>query len=367
MKSPRFRGRASRAIALTTAFAAFPPWAFGQEPEFLLPPVGGGSLRVLALGGAFVGLSDDAGTVSTNPAGLVAVPRSFEVVAAPQGTGPGGRPRHAAVALHPSPWVAAGVGWQQDARQALVPTNGSASLEGAGSMAFVGAAFSFPDRRFSGGMTGEWRRLSYQDATIAGHESDLSWTAGLLFRPGNRETPRLGLRYVARSDWTLPDGRRVRMPPVASTGVSWHYEVLGISDLLVSFQTDWVRYSDLTREAIEARRARDDLDIRLGLELSFPFQCFTGCGSLIQVRGGIHNAAPLPFDSRTRRSSEVVGQGPARSNRWAVGAALSLRSILQGRLKAEVTYDRSFRAFGFGLGWRFPEAYRAEIEDRTRR
>ena len=352
---------------MLAAWGLLPARLFAQEPDFLLPLVDGGSLRVVALGGAFVGLSDDAGTVSANPAGLVAVPRSFEVIVAPQGTGPGGRPRHAALALHPSPWIAAGAGWQQDTSQFLLGTDGSSRLEGQNTMTFVGAAFSFPDRRFSGGLSGEWRRLSYGNETVRGQDEDLSWTAGLLFRPENREVPRLGVRYVAQSDWTLADGRRVRRPPIASTGISWHYRALRISDILVSFQTDWVRYSKLTAEAPQALQARDDLDVRLGLEVSFPFSCYTGCGSILQIRAGIHNSAPRPFDLGREHTGPDLGQGPARSNRWAAGAALALRSVLQGRLKAEFTYDRSVNAFGFGLGWRFPEAYRAEIEDPTRR
>jgi hypothetical protein len=357
----------SLAIARSFALAALPVALAADDPEFFLPPSDGGSLRVLTLGGAFVGLADDAGTVTANPAGLVAVPRSFEVVAAPHGTGSSGRPRHAAVALHPSPWVAAGAGWQQNTPRFLLGTDGSSRLEGRDTMTFLGAGFSFPDRRFSGGLSGEWRRLSYGTGSEQGRDEDFSWTAGLLFRPEHREVPRLGLRYVGLSEWTLADGRRVRRPPVVSTGISWHYRALHISDILVSFQSDWVRYSALTKEAPEDRRARNDLDVRLGLELSFPFQCFTGCGSLIQVRAGIHNAAPRPFDLGSKPSPEAVGQGPARGNTWAVGAALALRSILQGRLKAEVSYERSARALGFGLGFRFPEAYRAEIEDQTRR
>jgi len=355
------------AIARSLVLAALPVALTAEEPDFVLPPSDGGSLRVLALGGAFVGLADDAGTVAANPAGLVAVPRSFEVVAAPYGTGPSGRPRHAALALHPSPWVAVGGGWQQNTPRFLLGTDGTSRLEGQDTMTFLGAGFSFPDRRFSGGVSGEWRRLSYGTGAERWRGEDFSWTAGVLFRPEQREVPRLGLRYVAQSEWALADGRLVRRPPVFSTGISWHYRALHISDILVSFQSDWVHYSALTKEAPEDRRARNDLDVRLGLELSFPFQCFTGCGSLIQVRAGIRNAAPHPFDLGSKPSPEAVGQGPARGNTWAMGAALALRSVMQGRLKAEVSYERSARALGFGLGWRFPEAYRAEIEDQTRR
>ena len=359
-----------RCVASWLLFTAFLTAAGSraEDTDFLRPAKASGGLRVLALGGAFVGLADDAGTIPANPAGLIAVPRSFEIIVAPNGWGSGGgRPRHAALALHPSPWVAAGAGWQQDVRQSLVPTAASERFDGEGAMAFVGAAFSFPDRRFSGGATVEWRRLSYSGDDVSGDDSDWSWSAGLLFRPENREVPRLGVRYSARSEWALGDARLVRMPSVLSTGISWHYGVLRLSDLLVSFQTDWVHYADLTRDSTQGRQARNDLDVRLGLELSFPFECFTGCGSMFQIRGGIHNAAPLPFDVRARTPAEDLGQGPPRSNRWAVGAALSLRSVLQGRLKAELTYDRSSRSLGVGFGWRFPEAYRAEIEDLTRR
>jgi hypothetical protein len=337
-----------------------------DPPELSVPAADGGSLRALALGGAFVGVADDAGSVGVNPAGLMMVPRSFDVVAAPWGT-TDGRPRHAAFALHPSRWWAVGGGWQQSASQAILGADGSSQLDGFDGTSFLGAAFAFPDRRFAGGASGEWRRLSYVDGSTAGHDTAFSWTAGVTFRPDNREAPRIGLRYSAQSEWTLADGRHAMRPPVASAGTSWHYRVLRISDILLSLQSDWVRYSKLTSEAQGAFRARDDLDLRMGLEASFPFECFTGCGTMIQLRAGLHNAAPRPFDLRRPRTPDAVGQGPARETRWAVGAALALGSVLQGRLKAEVTYERSARAFGIGVGWRFPEAYRAEIEDQTRR
>jgi hypothetical protein len=97
-------------------------------------------------------------------------------------------------------------------------------------------------------------------------------------------------------------------------------------------------------------------------------QCYTGCGSMLQVRFGLANAAPRPFSTPSLGArGSGVGQGSSRETRWTAGVALALRAAMTGRIKLEATYDRASRTFAFGFGLRFPGAYRADIEDETRR
>jgi hypothetical protein len=357
------------------ALTARAPRAWAAQSDYLLPPPEAESLRALALGGAFVGLADDAGTLSENPAGLVAVPRSFDFLLGAAGTATGTRPRHAGLAFHPHPWLAGGVSWSQRLPTDLLAAPSAPRTSAEALTALSGPALGLgaflPDRRFSVGVTARWQKLTTEALGPEASSWSTSFTAGLLFRPSHDEAPRVGLRYVHRSDWTLegPEGpRQVRSPSVLSAGVSWHYRILRISRLLFSLQPDWVLYSQLTEGPAGATRTRDDIDLRLGLEASFPMQCYTGCGSMLQVRFGLANAAPRPFSTPSLGArGSGVGQGSSRETRWTAGVALALRAAMTGRIKLEATYDRASRTFAFGFGLRFPGAYRADIEDETRR
>ena len=355
-----------------------------DEVDFLMPPRTYAGTRVLGLAGAFAGLADDAGAVRVNPAGMMSIPRSFDVLLVPAGNGRGARPRSLAGALHPTRWIAVGFQWEQTGEGELATND--AVFDTSSDQAFraltlsggaIGAAF-VPNTRWGFGATLDMQRLSFSGSGFgeAQHEWSTSFVGGIYFRPLNPEAPRLGLTYRHKADWRLGDRSTnlsppgpylVRTPAVVSAGVSWHYEVLKISQATLSLHPDWVLYSQLTAGPPTPQRTRDDLDLRCGLEISLPSQCWTGCGSMTQVRIGIANLSPRPFAAaRSTRGSEA-GQGLSRETHLSIGAALALRAIGHGRFKAEAAYDWATRTLAFGLGWRYPESFRAEIENHHRR
>jgi hypothetical protein len=186
----------------------------------------------------------------------------------------------------------------------------------------------------------------------------------------NRWSPRIGISYRHRVDWHVKGpaaSRRLRAPSVVSAGVSWYYDPERRLRLLFTLQPDLVLHSQLTPGKGGPEAARKDVDLRSGLEMTFPFGCWTGCGSMVQVRLGVTNSAPLPFAARSIARGEGVGQGAGRTTSWSAGLAVALRQIFHGRLKFEAAWDDRTDTLAFGVGYRFPEAFRAEIVDASRR
>jgi hypothetical protein len=347
----------------------------GQETTAWLSPFGSESVRVLGLGGAFVGLADDSSSVVVNPAGLTTVPRSLEALGvigfdenADWSTGGGFG------AFRPSKRL--GIGFQlahvdgldlRSTRLASVAT----ALPAAEIRDYaVGAAFAITrPGEFSVGLTYRNSRLSSESLTES--PRDHSFTAGLLFRPLNPWSPRIGLSYRHELQWEAPrtdapGSHHIGAPSVASVGVSWYYEPARRARLLFTLQPDYIFYSQLSDGAPDAERARNEIDFRSGVELTRPFGCWTGCGSMFQLRLAVVNSAPVPFVARRATVGEAVGQGPERRWTLAVGATLGIEKG-HGRFKIEMAWDERSKTVYFGLGWRFPQAFRAGIVDDTHR
>lgn len=367
--------RLLRLGAMTSLALVLPsPTLLAQGPTDFVKPTNPASVRVIGLGGAFVGLVDDSSATILNPAGLSKVPRSLEGLAG-VGLADGGRPHGVSLGFRPGRWWAVGLQWAGPAataahavaasspRAALPSTEANLSDFALGAAATVGS-----HNEWSAGASFRWSRLS-----IPGVAPDAdgapSYSAGVLFRPVNPWSPRLGLSYRHKTDWEVTDRdrgvHRIRGVSVVSGGASWYYEPEHWFRLLVSLQPDLVLYSQLNRDQEDAGRARNDVDLRTGVEATFPFDCWIGCGSMIQVRAGLLNSAVLPF-SGSIASSQGLGESARRVTSWSVGAAVALRQVLHGRLKFEAAYDWRSDALAFGLGYRFPGAFRAEIVDATR-
>src|SRR6266536_1909839 len=92
--------------SLAAAHAAPVP---AQEAAVLWPTALFGGARTVGLGGSYVGLSDDINATASNPAGLVTLPRSFEVDAALGQLRPGLRPSFFGLGFHPNRWAAVDV------------------------------------------------------------------------------------------------------------------------------------------------------------------------------------------------------------------------------------------------------------------
>lgn len=357
---------------IASLLLALPSTASGQEPAAWLAQPASESVRVLGLGGAYVGLADDSSSVILNPAGLTTLPRSLEALGAfgvdyDSNLGLGSL----SGAFRPARRL--GVGFQYAYTNGLeMQSTGSTSVLSSASLqdVAVGAAFTITrPGEFSGGVTLRMSRLS--GAHLTEEPWARSFTAGLLFRPLNPWSPRIGVSYRHRLEWEPArtddqDPHRILSPSVLSAGVSWYYEPEQRARLLFTLQPDYVFYSDLTSDAPESQQARNEIDLRAGVELTRPFGCWTGCGSMFQIRGAIVNSAPAPFVARATSVGEGVGQGPERRWTWAFGVALGLEPGY-GRFKLEASWDQRSETLAFGLGWRFPQAFRAEIVDDTRR
>jgi hypothetical protein len=307
--------------------------------------------------------------LTLNPAGLVSVPRSLEAQATcwPED---GVRPCRIGSALHPSRFIATGFAYSRLPRLSLARhgVRPPDALESEVWEAALGLAFQ-PNRRVSAGVTFLWQELSLPGLSGVSDGAP-SWIAGFLYRPPQRYSPRLGLRYRWGTTWHVGSddlSGQVQSPPVASAGAAWRYDSHTIvRRLTLSLQSDWVRYSALTPVNPDLSGARDEIDLRVGLEASLPFGCWTGCGRMIQLRVGLLSAGPSPTLDQVETTALQLGQGPGRGNHLTAGASVALRRF-HGRIKLDLAYDGRTSTFAVGLGWRFPTAFRADIEDATRR
>ncbi|MCG6926022.1 MAG: hypothetical protein LJF30_12000 [Acidobacteria bacterium] len=363
----------SKWLCLTAGLLLAPPSSAGaQEATAWLAQPAFQSVRVLGLGGAYAGLADDSSSVVLNPAGLTTLPRSLEALGAlgvdyDSSVGLGG----ASGAFRPERRLGVGFQYSYVDGQEMQSTRATSGLPSAGLQdVALGAAVTITGPgEFSAGATLRLTRLS------AVHLTEEPWsrsfTAGVLFRPLNPWSPRIGLSYRHRLEWEAagandPDPHLIVSPSVLSAGVSWYYEPEQRARLLFTLQPDYVRYSDLTRGAPMSAQARNEIDLRAGVELTRPFGCWTGCGSMFQIRGAIVNSAPAPFVVRATSVGEGVGQGPERRWTWAGGVAMGLDAGY-GRFKVEASWDQRSETIAFGVGWRFPQSFRAGIVDDTRR
>jgi hypothetical protein len=344
-----------------------------------------GGPRFLGLGGAFVGLGDDVSTARVNPAGLMTLPRSMDaLLAGGDGQGTTAKPAILALGARPFRLFAGALRVGQAAREDLTPLAADPRLSGsppsASSFFFGASAAMRLSRRLSLGAALDHQKLSLREGStspsseieaIGSRAKATVFTAGLLFRSDNPEAPRVGFSYrrsvdveskpVAGATGAAATALRVRTPSIFSAGVGWHYD-FGTSRILVTYQQDLLRYSEV--RPVTGARPHDDFDFRLGAEASIPIfrECYTGCGSMIQIRGAIVSLAPLPFLDNSGRLSPT-GQGPARRTGWAAGASLAPRWAWAGRFKFEAAYSSAAHTWLAGLGFRYPESHRGDLSD----
>jgi hypothetical protein len=217
--------------------------------------------------------------------------------------------------------------------------------------------------------------LSARESPLAGEDGADIWCFGAFFRPDEANTPRMGITFRPATDWRLgtADGGNVlvRKPGVVSAGASWSYGLLENTRMLMTLQSDLVLYSGITPPA-EGSPPHDDLDLRFGLEAWIPWGCITGCGDLVQLRLAVVSRAPVPFvpglgvDERT-------SQGPERKRYLSGGVSVGLQRIWlgrmfesRGRFRLDLGYDHETRAWLFGLAFRYPQAFRGELQHHRR-
>lgn len=349
--------------------------AQAQQPfaNWRLPPELGDA-RTAGLADPVTALADDSGLARLNPAALAFAPRTLDAAA-------GGRfgtslfASHAAGAFHPRRSL--GLGLTLRSRPVEETARALRALERGGS----GSAFDERTRLSEIGLGAGWRVGDHLALGAALHASELSVRAsragrvsaagaawrprvvlGLAFEPGRRDAPRVNLALRLPTTWRLADagGLELRSPFSLSTGASWdyHFGRARPSRLLLALQ------NDLLRRAAPASGprppgfvARLDADLRVGLELSLPLSsCTSGCGSLLQVRGGVARLTLAPTAADPRRTAE-------RETTWHAGLSLApgWRPLGYGRFKldAGVRFARRGPAFLLGVSARVPEGYRS--------
>jgi hypothetical protein len=331
--------------------------------------------RALGLGGALVGLGDAASFIR-NPASLIAVPRSFEIVGA--GGNNGG---HAiAVAVHPYRTLAAGLlAWTADRRFELVnPSSDRAGIlrPKDGRWAALGLAWTPLDRRLSIGAAAEAAYLGLLDD--AGRASSTqTWvnvTFGAFVQPDGPDGTRVGVAYRFGMDRTFAvqagalnaaeadASYRVRRPDVLSFGASWRYGWLKNWQVTFTVQPEVVLYGNVLGSS-----EGSELDLRTGMEVSIPRgDCVSGCGGLWQFRAGLVSRSGIPTLVPTfndgydpgRRSTTVVG-----------GASFAHERLFSGKLRLDVGYSRACDSLSqrcdtwmTGVSYRFPSAFRGDLQ-----
>lgn len=327
--------------------------------------------RVSGLAGAGVALADDANAILTNPAGLVTVPRAIDA-----GLGVGHQwqgaeragasswlaPTFAGVAVHPAKTVAFGIGFWA-VRRTTTPAAGSSSpsvtlvdkfplgiATALGRYAAVGVTARFTQLRVG-------NRGVPTDQAPLGDDTSVTLRAGLLLLPSPQV--RAGFTYQQAQRWHVDGGTGpgvgARMPEVFSLGIGWRADFANSTRLLVSSQ------ADLLRDKLSSAPARtqDRAEWRLGAELSMPFQCYAGCGSMWQVRAGAHYQTPAP------PGTDLGGGTLDRRSHlnWALGGSLALRAVSRGRLRLDVMGGRSAGrpVIQMGLAIRYSESFRSDL------
>lgn len=376
---PRFdlRGGRPRAIrarlrvaGAVLACAALATVAAAQdEPdEVFRLPLQVGSARLVGLGGATVGLGGDVNAALSNPAALVSVPRTFDAAL----TLYGGHSQSAfGIAIRPWRKFAFGLLlWGRSATEDLVPATLEPHEAPALHQSFFttpgfGVAYS-PDRRYSLGAGCQWRHLSLHESGV---DSDKQWGTtcllGFFLQPDNPDGARLGIVYRQTSDVDFEvvgapaHPTRLRQPDVVSAGASWRYDLWRNSRLVMSVQPELVLYDQLSAPG---RDLHDDLDLRFGAELSRPFGCVTGCGTMAQLRASILSRAPVPYASFVDVDGTTAIQSPRRRNTWAVGASFAHEALFGGNLRLDVAYRDEDRTWIAGIAVRYPEAFRADLQ-----
>lgn len=356
--------------------------AAADETLLLRLPTEISTPRSLSLGGALVGLGGEASGFLLNPASLVAVPRSLDIVLSGGNHGGYGF----GFAFHPYRKLAFGLLFPtSDRRLELVDTrpDGTVRLrpEDGRWLAF-GIAWTPLDRRFSFGATGEVAHLRLLGGT-GGKSERQHWvnaSVGFFVQPDGLDGTRLGIAYRFGVDRTIDaaagtfgEGEdaatyRVRRPDVLSVGASWRYAWLRNAQVTFTAQSDVVFYD----KALDAADG-NELDVRTGVEVAFPHgSCVSGCGGLWQVRLGLVSRAGVP----TLAPGSAGGYDPGRRGASLVaGVSFADEKLFSGKLKFDVGYSRGCdsraqrcNTFMGGVSFRFPSAFRGDLrQHRVRR
>ena len=380
MLDARARGlvRTAARAALFFAGCAAPLAAQTNDPLFAgwrwAPPAVGS--RPAGMGGAFVGMADDAKAAVVNPAGLTLIPITEVGVSSGE------------------PWLAVGVG-RRELRLAGYLTraeNGHVELQDVapgrvGSLdSSVGEAglalgVSVTQRLKLGGSVGT-TRLSLDGqrrvpadagteqvaASVTSDDTHVRASAGLLLvlvGTNARALPslRLGVSWQPGFDWSAEmaeesAGTRTiafRRPTLVSTGLAWR-----ASDRWsIVAQGDIILYSEVLA-SLERNIGEAALDFslpstvepRTGAEFAAPLWC--GCG-VVRLRGGLHYRSPGTL--------RYVGPDPAlrrtfAQESWRTVASLGA-SLLAEHFGHALRFDVDVRDIfegpnlSFGVTWRF--------------
>jgi hypothetical protein len=368
----------SKLLSLPTSFfvLGFLAPAAAQETLLIRLPSEVSTPRSLSLGGALVGLGGDTSSFLQNPASLIAVPRSLDIVLSGGNHGGYGF----GFALHPSRTLAIGVlAPTTDRRFELV----NPSPDGVGLLqpkdgrwAAVALAWTPLDRRLSVGAMAEAAHLSLVDE--AGRKSERqTWvnaSFGLFVQPDGRDGTRLGVAYRIGVDRTFDVAAgelggldtaasyRVRRPDVVSFGASWRYGWLRNTHVTFTVQPELVLYGKVV-----GSNAGNDLDVRAGIELAFPRgECVSGCGGLWQLRAGLVSRSAIP----TLVPTFADGYDPGRrSTTFVAGGSFADERLFSGKIKLDVGYSRACDSLGqhcntwmTGIAFRFPSAFRGDLQ-----
>lgn len=344
------------------------------------PPPELADARTAGLAEAVVALADDAALTRVNPGALAFAPRTLDASLGGRfGTRRFGS--HLAAVFHPKRSLGLGVTlFSQPIEQTA---RASRTLDRGGS----GSGFDERTRLTELGLGAAWRlgeRLAVGAALHAaglalhaardGHAplSGGAWrprlVVGLAFESPARDAPRFNLALRLPTTWRLggvdeaAGARLLRTPLTLSAGASWDYHFGGArpSRLMLAVQNDVVHH---TAPASGPRPPgfdpRFDVNLRFGAELSLPLSsCYSGCGSLLQLRGGVARAARSP-------SAAVAGPTAAHDTAWHAGVSLApaWRALGYGRFKLDtgMRFAASGRAVLLGISVRVPEGYRAMV------
>jgi hypothetical protein len=330
--------------------------------------------RAAGMGGAFTGLADDANAALTNPAGLVTLPRALDSVV----LGTDCRTRTGAVrtclfpawfgaGLRPFRDYAFGIGFWGVRQAELRPlTGGSVRLrtDDGFPLSFavrpLGGPFAFGAtlRGFSGA-NAQVLGATRADEVELTTRLDPNLRAGLLYQP--RPELRAGVVFQEARRWRLgaPDGETrvdLRAPQVVSLGVSWRVDQPDSTRALFSAQLDLLR----DRHPDPRRRQPQQAEWRAGAEWSLPLHCYAGCGSLLQLRAGLHYRAPLAGIALV--SEEAPASEPSHLA-WSAGLSLAFQKMLGGRLRVDSGVSRGAGRWSllFGLAFRYSESFRGDL------
>jgi len=356
-----------------------------------------GAARPTGMGDAFVAISDDASASIVNPAGLVRCGKFAEgtfsaVVSHEAPFGPDsldGR-SHGWPVVPVSANMRLGCRWAVGAywsrpRAAQIVLGGSALPNGTryeGSMDEAtlkgpGLALGFRvNHRLTLGANVNFMRLgmtaSYSEFAASGAETlrinvddnspiRLTATFGALFDVTRRL--KAGAVYRLNTSWPLSrnaaDPRvattprevltfEVRAPDIFTGALAWDVRVGHRRQwLTLAGQADRTRYSQVASELTIRRgsfrptdyQLTDAWEPHLGLEWSIPTSCWSGCGSLLQLRAGAQRQGSGTLAYQGVDANEAA-TFPGSSARWvwSAGASVARRIVFPVRLDAAVRF-----------------------------